>query len=65
MEISAGYTDHAVVPAFIGHGIGSYFHGPPDIYHCWNSYPGTMEPGMTFTIEPVISQVRSSGARRF
>lgn len=22
-----------VVPAFIGHGIGEYFHGPPDIYH--------------------------------
>lgn len=22
-----------VVPAFIGHGIGSYFHGPPDIFH--------------------------------
>ncbi len=22
-----------VVPNFIGHGIGSYFHGPPDIYH--------------------------------
>ncbi|KAF0298797.1 Methionine aminopeptidase 1D, mitochondrial [Amphibalanus amphitrite] len=40
----------------IGHGIGRYFHGPPEIYHCWNSYPGTMQPGMTFTIEPVISQ---------
>lgn len=23
----------AVVPAFVGHGIGSYFHGPPDIFH--------------------------------
>ena len=23
-----------VVPAFTGHGIGRYFHGPPDIYHC-------------------------------
>ena len=22
-----------VVPQFCGHGIGSYFHGPPDIYH--------------------------------
>jgi methionine aminopeptidase len=26
-----GFT---VVPCFTGHGIGSYFHGPPDIYHC-------------------------------
>lgn len=23
----------AVIPHFIGHGIGQYFHGPPDIYH--------------------------------
>ncbi|KAG8228839.1 hypothetical protein J437_LFUL008335 [Ladona fulva] len=45
-----------VIPAFIGHGIGSYFHGPPDIYHCYNDYPGKMQSGMTFTIEPVIGQ---------
>ncbi|XP_073957845.1 methionine aminopeptidase 1D, mitochondrial isoform X2 [Choristoneura fumiferana] len=44
-----------VLPAFIGHGIGQYFHGPPDIYHTLNRYPGQMEPGMTFTIEPVLS----------
>ncbi|KAB0803280.1 hypothetical protein PPYR_00250 [Photinus pyralis] len=46
----------SVVPAFIGHGIGSYFHGPPDIYHFRNNYPGVMDVGMTFTIEPVLSQ---------
>ena len=23
-----------IIPAFTGHGIGSYFHGPPDIYCC-------------------------------
>ncbi|KAG7163226.1 Methionine aminopeptidase 1D-like [Homarus americanus] len=45
-----------VVPCFIGHGIGKYFHGPPDIYHCYNNYPGTMEAGMTFTIEPIVAQ---------
>ena len=28
---SEGFT---VIPAFTGHGIGSYFHGPPDIYPC-------------------------------
>ncbi|XP_026461858.1 methionine aminopeptidase 1D, mitochondrial-like [Ctenocephalides felis] len=49
-----------VCPAFLGHGIGQYFHGAPDIFHCRNSYPGTMEPGMTFTIEPVLS-LGSSG----
>ncbi|XP_037092232.1 methionine aminopeptidase 1D, mitochondrial-like [Pollicipes pollicipes] len=56
VETTAAYADHAVVPAFIGHGIGTYFHGPPDVYHCWNTYPGTMQPGMTFTIEPVVTQ---------
>lgn len=45
-----------VVPCFIGHGIGEYFHGPPDIYHCYNTYPGCMEAGMTFTVEPIIAQ---------
>ena len=45
-----------VVPAFTGHGIGSYFHGPPDIFHQTNSYPGKMKPGMTFTVEPAISE---------
>ncbi|XP_061385619.1 methionine aminopeptidase 1D, mitochondrial isoform X2 [Danaus plexippus] len=44
-----------VLPAFIGHGIGSYFHGPPEIHHTLNRYPGLMQPGMTFTIEPVLS----------
>ncbi|XP_063239102.1 methionine aminopeptidase 1D, mitochondrial isoform X2 [Bacillus rossius redtenbacheri] len=50
---AAGLT---VVPAFAGHGIGTYFHGPPDIYHCYNSYEGRMAAGMTFTIEPVLAQ---------
>lgn len=44
-----------VVPNFIGHGIGSYFHGPPDIYHFRNRLPGIMQEGMTFTIEPALS----------
>ncbi|EDV32347.1 uncharacterized protein Dana_GF15789 [Drosophila ananassae] len=43
------------VEAFIGHGIGSYFHGPPEIYHYYNDVPGKMQPGMTFTIEPILS----------
>ncbi|XP_030377343.1 methionine aminopeptidase 1D, mitochondrial [Scaptodrosophila lebanonensis] len=43
------------IAAFIGHGIGSYFHGPPEIYHHHNDAPGKMQPGMTFTIEPILS----------
>ncbi|RZC36033.1 Peptidase M24 domain containing protein [Asbolus verrucosus] len=49
---SLGFT---VIPAFIGHGIGHYFHGPPDIFHITNDYSGEMQAGMTFTIEPVLS----------
>ncbi|XP_051859209.1 methionine aminopeptidase 1D, mitochondrial [Drosophila albomicans] len=43
------------VAAFIGHGIGNYFHGPPEIYHYANDVPGEMQSGMTFTIEPILS----------
>ncbi|XP_015593730.1 methionine aminopeptidase 1D, chloroplastic/mitochondrial [Cephus cinctus] len=45
-----------IVPAFAGHGIGNYFHGPPEILHYANRYGGQMQPGMTFTIEPVLTQ---------
>jgi methionyl aminopeptidase len=49
-------VDLTVVPAFIGHGIGSFFHGPPEVYHFENDFDvGTMEPRMTFTIEPIFS----------
>jgi len=44
------------IPILIGHGIGNFFHGPPDIYHCLNNYPGRMQPGMIFTIEPCLSE---------
>ena len=45
-----------VIRNLCGHGIGSFFHGPPDIYHCLNDYPGTMLPGMIFTLEPCITE---------
>lgn len=56
IEKRAREMGYQVVPCFVGHGIGSYFHGPPDIYHFANNYPGIMAPGMTFTIEPILSQ---------
>lgn len=51
----------SVVPAFVGHGIGSYFHGLPDIYHFDTTATDLdsgekMEEGMTFTIEPVLTE---------
>lgn len=30
----ANANDFRTFPAVLGHGIGYYFHGPPDIYHC-------------------------------
>lgn len=56
IEKTAKAEKVTVVPAFLGHGIGSYFHGPPDIYHFDNQMPGYMDSGMTFTIEPVVAQ---------
>ncbi|XP_008545943.1 uncharacterized protein LOC103570115 [Microplitis demolitor] len=56
IEKLANENGYSVIPAFCGHGIGSYFHGPPDIYHFENHHPGKMMPGMTFTIEPLLSQ---------
>lgn len=56
VEYVARKTGFTIVPCFTGHGIGSYFHGPPDIFHCYNDYPGKMQAGMTFTIEPVLAQ---------
>ncbi|XP_018324363.1 methionine aminopeptidase 1D, mitochondrial isoform X2 [Agrilus planipennis] len=52
----ASEMGYVVVPIFAGHGIGEYFHGAPDIYHIENDYPYTMDVGMTFTIEPILSQ---------
>jgi len=38
-----------------GHGIGSYFHGKPEVIPFLNNVDqGLMQPGMTFTIEPVL-----------
>ncbi|XP_059471083.1 methionine aminopeptidase 1D, mitochondrial [Neocloeon triangulifer] len=56
VETVAKSHGYDVVPAFAGHGIGTYFHGPPDIYHCQNSFSGFMRTGMIFTIEPIITQ---------
>ncbi|CAI6361758.1 unnamed protein product [Macrosiphum euphorbiae] len=57
IELYARQHGHNVVSSITGHGIGTYFHGPPVIFHSTlHSYPGIMKPGMVFTVEPVISQ---------
>ena len=47
---------YGVVRAFVGHGIGTAFHSEPQVYH-YDNPQARMEllPGMTFTIEPMIT----------
>lgn len=61
-DIGAAVQAHAerhgfsVVREFCGHGIGRKFHEDPQVLHYGR--PGTglrLEPGMTFTIEPMIN----------
>jgi methionyl aminopeptidase len=46
----------SVVREYCGHGIGRVFHEPPQVLHYGRPGTGlTLEPGMTFTIEPMIN----------
>lgn len=53
MAHAAGFS---VVKQFCGHGIGKIFHMPPLVYHCVNHVTDLMQPGMTFTIEPMLNE---------
>lgn len=61
-DIGRAIEDHAkiyklgVVRAFVGHGIGEQFHSDIQVLHYFDPKNSmTMQPGMTFTIEPMIS----------
>ncbi|MEJ2360360.1 MAG: type I methionyl aminopeptidase [Gammaproteobacteria bacterium] len=48
--------DYSIVREYCGHGIGRAFHEEPQVLHYGT--PGTglvLEPGMTFTIEPMVN----------
>ncbi|MFT6090719.1 type I methionyl aminopeptidase [Sulfitobacter sp.] len=50
----------SVVTDFCGHGLGRVFHAPPNVLHYGR--PGTgsvLEPGMFFTIEPMVNLGRA------
>ena len=56
IETHAHANGFEVVRAFIGHGIGEQFHTDLQIPHYYERRARTiMEPGMTFTVEPMIS----------
>lgn len=61
-DIGASIQKHAeshgysVVKDFVGHGIGRVFHEDPQIMHYGVAGKGLrLEPGMTFTVEPMIN----------
>ena len=46
----------SVVRDFCGHGLGRVFHAPPNVLHYGRPNTGaTLEPGMFFTIEPMVN----------
>jgi methionyl aminopeptidase len=48
---------YSVVRDFVGHGIGRNFHEDPQVFHYGEAGRGQrLEPGMTFTIEPMINE---------
>ena len=50
---------YSVVREFCGHGIGRNFHEEPQVLHYGKAGTGLLlEPGMTFTIEPMINAGR-------
>ncbi|HVL93214.1 MAG TPA: type I methionyl aminopeptidase [Acidimicrobiales bacterium] len=56
IEAHARRHGYGVVRAFVGHGIGRQFHSRPVVHHAYEASDTTvMEPGMTFTIEPMIT----------
>ncbi|MBI2711186.1 MAG: type I methionyl aminopeptidase [Actinobacteria bacterium] len=56
IETHAQSARLAVVRAFIGHGIGREFHTDVEVLHYYDPRASrVMEPGMTFTIEPMIA----------
>ena len=56
IEKIAKKNSFSVVKDFCGHGIGKNFHEPPSVLHYGNLGEGPkLEPGMFFTIEPMIN----------
>ena len=56
IESVAAPQGYGIVRAFVGHGIGEQFHTDLHVPHYFEPAMGTvMEPGMTFTIEPMIT----------
>ena len=56
IETHAHAHGFSVVRAFVGHGLGEVFHSAPQVPHYYEAGSDlALEPGMTFTIEPMIT----------
>lgn len=59
IQTHAERMGYSVVLEFCGHGIGRQMHESPQVLHVGRPGQGLrLEPGMTFTIEPMINQGR-------
>ena len=57
IEAHASQHGYGVVRAYCGHGIGESFHTTLQVPHHYDpSVKRKMEPGMTFTVEPMITE---------
>jgi len=56
IQLHAEANNYSVVREYCGHGIGLKFHEDPQVLHYGKAKTGlTLEPGMIFTIEPMIN----------
>ena len=57
IEQHASAHGYGVVRSFCGHGIGEDFHAEPQVLHYYDPKASrVMEEGMTFTIEPMLTE---------
>jgi len=54
IEDEANKRGFSVVSHFCGHGVGKLMHMQPFVLHHRNNYEVELQPGMVFTIEPIL-----------
>eukprot|EP01133_Synstelium_polycarpum_P004071 gene4071-4743_t len=47
---------YSIPPNLTGHGIGKEFHLPPFVFHVVNELDHVIQPGMIFTVEPILAE---------
>ena len=57
IQVHAESNGYSIVQEFCGHGVGKKFHCEPQVLHYGKRGTGLkLEPGMIFTIEPMLNQ---------